>query len=72
MGNASYDESYYCETASNFYNTNHKSIRIDTTLTIATIEDIVNVLDEPFSDPSIVPTSLLSKEISNYYDGYIR
>lgn len=67
MGENNYDESEYCKLVSEFYKTNHKSIKLENIISTELVEDIVMKLDEPFGDPSYVPTYLLSKEISKYY-----
>lgn len=58
---ASYDESLYSETVAKKFGTDHRS----ETLTAATMADILpevmDYLDEPFADGSVLPTYLLSR-----------
>ena len=67
MGGTKFDESIYCEEVSKKFNTNHISIEIKDSLSIKNLPDLLNCLDQPYSDPSIIPTQLISREISNYF-----
>lgn len=67
MENSKFDEKLYCERVAKFYNTNHTSIKIKPLLNIENVENIISSLDQPLSDPSYIPTFILSKEISKYY-----
>ena len=62
-----YDESIYIKEVVKKYNLEHKSTTVSTDISIDEINQALNSLDEPYSDPSIVPTYILSKEISQYY-----
>lgn len=67
IDNPIYDESYWAKLVSNKFNTNHQSIKIVPNFTISEIDEIINSIDEPYSDPSLIPSYLLSKEISKKY-----
>jgi asparagine synthase (glutamine-hydrolysing) len=62
-----YDESIYIKEVVKKYNLEHKSITISADISIDEINQALNSLDEPYSDPSVVPAYILSKEISQYY-----
>ena len=40
---------------------------LSSNISVDEINQALNSLDEPYSDPSVVPTYILSKEISQYY-----
>ena len=67
MGSSTYDESKYCEQVSKKFNTNHKSIEIEDSLRIENLQGMLDCLDQPFADPSIIPTQIISREISKYF-----
>ena len=67
VDNPDYDETKWSNLVSEFYKTNHKSIKISSEIGIKDINDSLMSLDEPYSDPSVVPSFLLSKEISKYF-----
>ena len=62
-----YDESIYIKEVVKKYNLEHKSTTVSADISIDEINQALNSLDEPYSDPSIVPTYILSKEISQHY-----
>ena len=62
-----YDESIYIKEVVKKYNLEHKSTTVSADISIDEINQALNSLDEPYSDPSVVPTYILSKEISQYY-----
>ena len=62
-----YDESKWSQQVADTYNTNHKSVQITSDISNTAIEEAISSLDEPYSDPSVVPSYLLSKEISKFY-----
>ena len=39
--------------------------------TIENIEESINAIDEPYSDPSIVPAYLISKKMAKLYSSYL-
>ena len=49
------------------YNTNHSQIKVKANLSTEDIFESLDSLDEPYGDPSIVPSYLLSRLISNQY-----
>jgi asparagine synthase (glutamine-hydrolysing) len=60
-----YDESRYARIVSNLFATTHHEFQIPA-LTLDGIRNIVGSLDEPFGDPSYIPTYYLSKFTSDY------
>ena len=67
MNKSKFDERKYCEKVSKVYNTNHDFVEFNEQITMETVNSILATLDEPFADPSYIPTYLLSKMISNRY-----
>ena len=67
LDNEKYDESTWSNQVSSLYNTNHSSITISTDLNIDEVNSALECLDEPYADPSVVPSFFLSKEISKKY-----
>lgn len=65
--NAKYDESKYINEVTNKYNLNHKSILISADIKDSDIFQALESLDEPYSDPSVLPSFVLSREISKHY-----
>lgn len=65
--NKKYDESHWSEMVAKKYSTNHKSINLASSIDMSDIEEALGSLDEPYSDPSVVPSYLLSKHISSEY-----
>ncbi len=62
-----YDESKWAEKVAIRYDTNHQSVSVSTNLNIDYVDKIINSMDEPYSDPSIVPSYLISDEISKHF-----
>lgn len=62
-----YDERKWSSQVSKKYNTNHDFVEISSNIDTSEIIESLNSLDEPYSDPSVVPSYLLSKEISKKY-----
>lgn len=56
-----YDESIYANNIASFLETNHTSIILDASDCISVIQDLPTIYDEPFSDPSQIPTALVCK-----------
>ncbi len=67
MNENKYDESFYIKEVVKKYNLEHKSTTITSDISINDINQALNSTDEPYSDPSVVPAYILSKEISKYY-----
>ncbi len=57
----SYDESDYAKLVARHLNTEHYEQRLSASDSLALIPEIFGKLDEPFADPSIIPTYFLSK-----------
>jgi asparagine synthase (glutamine-hydrolysing) len=62
-----YDESKYIKEVVNKYNLDHKSSTISSNISFDEINQSLDSLDEPYSDPSVVPSYILSKQISQFY-----
>ena len=62
-----YDESKYIKEVVSKYNLDHKFTTISSNISFDEINQSLNCLDEPYSDPSVVPSYILSKHISKYY-----
>jgi asparagine synthase (glutamine-hydrolysing) len=58
---ASFDESGYARQIAEHFGTEHHQELLDPRRMVAVLPDIIDRLDEPFADPSIVPTYLLSR-----------
>lgn len=57
----SYDESFYCETVAKKFGTDHHAQKLSAKTLLDIFPDVINYLDEPFADASILPTYLLSR-----------
>ena len=57
------EESYIKEVVSK-YSTNHSQIKVESSISSKNVFEALDCLDEPYGDPSIVPSFLLSKLIS--------
>ena len=62
-----YDESKWSREVAEKYGTNHEAVQINKNIEDNDIFDSLNSLDEPYADPSIVPSYLLSKKIAAKY-----
>ena len=62
-----YDESNWSRMVAEKYKTNHKEVFLSSEINENVIHNSLSSLDEPYYDPSVVPSYVLSKEISNYY-----
>src|SRR6185503_6586546 len=58
---ASFDESFYARAVAKFLGTDHHEERLSANLAANLVSEIGSWMDEPFSDPSLVPTYLLSR-----------
>ena len=65
--NKKYDESVWIESVKEKYQTNHTQESLDLNLDFQTLLDVINIFDEPYCDPSIVPSYMLSRLISKKY-----
>ena len=67
MENQKYDESEYIKKVVNKYKIDHKAVTLSSKLSEESIYEAINSIDEPYSDPSVVPSFLMSNEISKFY-----
>ena len=67
MDSDKYDESTWSNEVASKYNTNHKQINLSSNIDFKNVKKIINFLDEPMADPSIVPTYLISNKMSQNY-----
>ncbi len=67
LDNKNYDESKWSNLVASQYNTQHKSVNISSKVSFSDIHNSLDSLDEPYADPSVVPSFLLSKEISSLF-----
>jgi asparagine synthase (glutamine-hydrolysing) len=58
---SSFDESTYARAVAKFLGTDHHEERLSANLAANLVSEIGSWMDEPFSDPSLVPTYLLSR-----------
>lgn len=65
--NKKYDDSHWAEIVAKKYNTNHNAVSVSNYLEIDNIEKILSLIDEPYADPSVIPSFVISKEISKFY-----
>jgi asparagine synthase (glutamine-hydrolysing) len=65
--NSKYDESKWASQVSKKYSTNHTNINVTSSLSFENINEALTSLDEPYSDPSVIPSYFLTKEMSKYY-----
>lgn len=62
-----YDESNYIKEVVSKYDLDHKHTTISADISLEEITQALDSLDEPYSDPSVVPSYILSREISQNY-----
>jgi asparagine synthase (glutamine-hydrolysing) len=58
---SSFDESLYARAVAKYLGTDHHEERLSANLAANLVSEIGSWMDEPFSDPSLVPTYLLSR-----------
>ena len=63
----SYDESNWSRQVADLYNTNHIEIQINKDLVSESLIESIHSIDEPYADPSVVPSYILSKLISERF-----
>ena len=56
-----FDESMYARTIAEYLKTTHHEFTVTEKEAIATIPNLLNIYDEPFADPSAIPTLMVSK-----------
>lgn len=64
---AKYDESYWSNKVVDKYKTNQETILIDGKNLSIDVFEVINSFDEPYADPSIIPSYMIYKEISKKY-----
>jgi asparagine synthase (glutamine-hydrolysing) len=62
-----YDESEWIGKVKKRYSTNHSEAQLDIDLDIEKIFEVIDIFDEPYCDPSVVPSFFLNKLISKSY-----
>jgi asparagine synthase (glutamine-hydrolysing) len=62
----SFDESGYAQSVAEFFGTKHHCEMLDLDTALMLIPTVLQNLDEPLSDPSIIPTYLLSRYTRRY------
>ncbi|MEZ5308589.1 MAG: asparagine synthase (glutamine-hydrolyzing) [Pyrinomonadaceae bacterium] len=62
----SYDESDAARAVAERYGTNHHQLKLQAHNVRETIEGLIEYIGEPFADSSIIPTYLITKEISRH------
>jgi asparagine synthase (glutamine-hydrolysing) len=67
MENQKYDESEYIKRVVNKYKIDHNAVTLSNNISQESIYDAINSIDEPYSDPSVIPSFLMSNEISKFY-----
>jgi asparagine synthase (glutamine-hydrolysing) len=65
FSDSKFDERTYAKRIAEKFETNHTEFLVEPNLE-KDLEKIVSNYDEPFADPSMIPTYYLSKEVSNY------
>lgn len=65
FSDAKFDERKYAKEISKIFDTNHKEFLVEPNLK-DDLEMIINNYDEPFADPSMIPTYYLAKEVSQH------
>lgn len=65
--NEKYDESYWSSQVAEKYNTNHFVEVLDSNIKLQEIDNVINSLDELYGDPSLIPTNIISKVMSENY-----
>jgi len=65
FSDSKFDEREYARRISEKFETNHTEFLVEPDLK-SDLENIITNYDEPFADPSMIPTYYLSKEVSNH------
>ena len=71
FNNPKYDESIYSREVAREYSTNHTEEKLDIENIEKLINDSIEAFDEPYCDPSTVPSFLISKIMSKKYKAAI-
>jgi len=67
IDNPKYDESEYIKQVVKKYDLNHEYVEINSEISNKDVFESLDCLDEPYYDPSVIPSYLLSREISKKY-----
>ena len=67
LDNEKYNEKKFIDKVLKTYTTNHDEVKIDSEISDEIISKSIKSLDEPYSDPSVVPSYYLSELISRKY-----
>jgi len=68
VNESTYDESRWINSVSETYNTSNTTVNLDSNkLTKESIIESIKIFDEPYSDPSTIPSYLLAKTISKKF-----
>ena len=68
INESTYDESRWFNSVSETYNTKNTTVNLDSNnLTKESILESIKIFDEPYSDPSTIPSYFLAKTISNNF-----
>ncbi len=67
VGNQKYNEKKYIQEVVDKYKTNHKEIIVDEKISHQIIDEAIKSLDEPYGDPSVVPSYYINKLISKNF-----
>ncbi len=62
----SFDESSYARTIADFFGTDHREDVLKPRTLLDILPEVCDTIDEPFADPSIIPTYLLSRFTRKY------
>ncbi|MEL0325814.1 MAG: asparagine synthase-related protein, partial [Burkholderiaceae bacterium] len=62
-----YNEQKWSREVAKKYDTNHFEINASKKIGILQVNEALKSLDEPYSDPSVVPSYIVSNEVSKYY-----
>ncbi len=62
----SFDESSYAQKVANIFNTDHHHQKLTSKSMLDILPEVIEKIDEPFADASIIPTYLLSKFTRNF------
>ena len=66
-GNSKYDESNWANQVSEKYKTKHTNLEIKLELKIEEVNESIDIFDEPYADPSTIPSFFIYKKISEYF-----
>ena len=61
-----FDETVYAKELALLHNTDHTEIKVDYKDVLSVIPDILDFIDEPFGDSSVIPTYIVSRETKKH------